>query len=63
MLKGIEFERVTWERAEARVLARHYKSPAQLAGQLRSAELVYGNGSAERIRALMREIWVKELLK
>jgi hypothetical protein len=58
-----EGDREILEIAEARVLANNFKDKEWLAMALKVSERMYGNGSADRIRAYMRVIWREELLK
>lgn len=56
-------DREILERAEARVLAQNFKNKEWLEEALQVSARYYGASSKERIKAYMREIWKKELLK
>lgn len=59
----IEWDRQQLETGEARVLAHNFKDKEWLEKQLKVSEQIYGEGSGERIKAYMREIWKTELCK
>lgn len=56
-------DREILERAEARVLAQNFKSKEWLEEALNVSAKTYGEASKERIKAYMRVIWKKELLR
>lgn len=60
---AIEWDRELLERGEARVLVNNFKDKEWLTKALKVSERHYGKGSAERIKAYMREIWKTELCK
>lgn len=59
-------DRELLEKAEARTLVHGYilngKSQDWLTNAIKVSKRIYGNGSEERIRAYMREIWKSENL-
>lgn len=61
--RPISWDREQLERAEARVLAYNFVDRAWLESALKVSKRVYGRDAPDRIKAYMREIWKKELLK